>query len=138
MTESYAGVDRRVNRTQCPLHEGMVEWIKEERDNRKEGYKDMIERLDKLLERQAANYEEVVQIRGIVTDGLQSTVRSTAEQVGLLCDSIKILEDFDWFRKPITQLRDHSFMTLLKLCLFGSGIYTIIHFGNQFLYKVIK
>ena len=138
MNDSYAGTDRRSSRTQCPLHEGMVEWIKEERDTRKEGQKDLIDKLDKLLDRQAVNHEEVLQIKNIVTNGLQSTVKSTSDKVNLLCDSVKVLEDFNWFRKPITQLRDHAFMSLIKLSLAGGGVYAIIHFGNKFIDMVVK
>ncbi len=118
----------------CPLHDGLVEWIKEERSERKE----VMVKLDKLIEKQAEHHEEIMHVRSIVSDGLQTKVRETAERVDIICKKVIILEDFKWFRDWVTGLRDHVFESILKIGVWGGAIYAAIHFGNKFVEAVMK
>ncbi len=118
----------------CPLHDGIVDWLKEGRTERKE----IITKLDKLIERQSIHHEEIISVRGIVSDGLQSNVKEIRNDVKEITAKIATLDDFrksvDW----LVNLRDHSFKTLFCIAVFGGAAYSFIHFGGKVVGFILK
>lgn len=133
----------------CPLHSGMVEWVKEERENRKSERKELNDKLDKLIERQAFQHEETITIKTIVSNGLKTTTEKTAEDVKNLCSTVQTACDkydsqFEEL-KPAKKLADR--FEILKASLLEKvvvGMFIIVgalataHFGNQVVTKIIK
>ena len=107
------------------------------------------EKLDGMIERQIEYAERSVrieakqeQIERIVTNGLSHNVANIAKRLDVFCDEVKRrldeLEEFQWFRKPITAWRDSFFLTALKVAMIGALIYVVIHFGKECVTMVMK
>ena len=107
------------------------------------------EKLDGMIERQIEYAERSVRIEakqerleGIVTNGLSHNVANIAKRLDVFCDEVKRrldeLEEFQWFRKPITAWRDSFFLTALKVAMIGALIYVVIHFGKECVTMVMK
>lgn len=129
----------------CPLHPGLVEWMRDERNERKE----VKAKLDKLIEIQAFHHEEVVTIKSIVSNGLKTTTEQTASDVRALCsdfsticknydDKFEELDKFKWFRDWINDLRNHIFKKVCFLFIFVVIVLAVIHSGGELVEKVIK
>jgi hypothetical protein len=69
-------------------------------------------------------------------------VADIAKRLDIFCDEVKKrldeLEEFQWFRKPITAFRDGIFIAVFKVAMIGALIYVLIHFGREFIQVVMK
>jgi len=129
----WNGHERRIPMG-CPLHGGLVDWIKDEREE----IKGVMAKLDKLIDRQTDHHDEIMYIKNIVSDGLQSDVKKTAQRVDEICKTLNVLEGFKWFGVWINDLRDHTFLHLLKYSAIGGIAFIAIHVGNKFMVWLLK
>ena len=129
--------ERRQNWT-CGAHHELVESLR-----------DINQKLDGMIVRQieyaetSARIEERQEnIERIVTNGLSHNVANIAKRLDVFCEEVKKrldeLEDFQWFRKPITAFRDGIFIAVFKVAMIGALIYVLIHFGREFIQVVMK
>ena len=129
--------ERRQNWT-CESHIEIVESLR-----------DINQKLDGMIVRQieyaetsARIEEKQEQIERIVTNGLSHNVADIAKRLDIFCDEVKKrldeLEEFQWFRKPITAFRDGIFIAVFKVAMIGALIYVLIHFGKEFVQVVMK
>ena len=128
--------ERRQNWT-CSSHHELVESLR-----------DINQKLDGMIVRQIAYAETSArieekqeQIERIVTNGLSHNVANIAKRLDSFCDEVKKrldeLEDFKWFRLPVTKLRDKIFWYALKIALAGGAIYLIIHYGGNVIKRIL-
>ena len=128
--------ERRQNWT-CSSHHELVESLR-----------DINHKLDGMIVRQIAYAdtsarieEKQEQIERIVTNGLSHNVANIAKRLDIFCDEVKKrldeLEDFKWFRLPVTKLRDKIFWYALKIALAGGAIYLIIHYGGNVIKRIL-
>jgi len=128
--------ERRQNWT-CSAHHELVESLR-----------DINEKLDGMIVRQieyaetSARIEERQEnIERIVTNGLSHNVANIAKRLDIFCEEVKKrldeLEDFKWFRLPVTKLRDKIFWYALKIALAGGAIYLIIHYGGNVIKRIL-
>jgi len=145
----WNGTDRRETGGRCLLHDGMVEWIREEREQRKADHKELKETMSKLLDRQQSHHDELATVKYIVSNGLQAEVKKTAENVDKLCSHVGEicnhyelrfvkLETFSWFRDWMTDLRDHVFKYIIIASALGGVAYVMINYGRETLTKLLK
>ena len=106
------------------------------------------EKLDGMIVRQIEYAERSVRIEQkqenlekIVTNGLSHNVAAIAERLDTFCKEVKKrldeLEDFKWFRLPVTKLRDKIFWYVLKIALAGGAIYLIIHYSGNVIKRIL-
>ncbi len=128
--------ERRQNWT-CGAHHELVESLR-----------DINQKLDGMIVRQIAYAETSArieekqeQIERIVTNGLSHNVAAIAERLDIFCEEVKkrldLLEEFQWFRLPVTKLRDKIFWYVLKIALAGGAIYLIIHYGGNVIKRIL-
>ena len=128
--------ERRQNWT-CAAHGELVESLRL-----------INEKLDGMIIRQIDYAERSVrieakqeQIERIVTNGLSHNVANIAKRLDIFCEEVKKrldeLEDFKWFRLPVTKLRDKIFWYVLKIALAGGAIYLIIHYGGNVIKRIL-
>ncbi len=128
--------ERRQNWT-CGAHHELVESLR-----------DINLKLDGMIVRQieyaktSARIEERQEnIERIVTNGLSHNVANIAKRLDIFCEEVKKrldeLEDFKWFRLPVTKLRDKIFWYALKIALAGGAIYLIIHYGGNVIKRIL-
>ena len=112
------------------------------------GFRDIGVKLDDIVERQLEYIERLTriedkqeQIEKIVTNGLSHNVANIAKRLDIFCEEVKKrldeLEDFKWFRLPVTTLRDKIFWYVLKIALAGGAIYLIIHYGGNVIKRIL-
>ena len=129
--------ERRQNWT-CGAHHELVESLR-----------DINQKLDGMIVRQIAYAdtsarieEKQEQIERIVTNGLSHNVANIAKRLDIFCDEVKKrldeLEEFKWFRLPITRLRDSIFWFILKIALAGGAIYLVIHYSGDIIKGIVK
>ena len=129
--------ERRQNWT-CGAHHELVESLR-----------DINQKLDGMIVRQIAYAdtsarieEKQEQIERIVTNGLSHNVANIAKRLDIFCDEVKKrldeLEEFQWFRLPITKLRDSIFWYLVKIAAAGGMLYLIIHYGKEIITGTFK
>ena len=113
------------------------------------GFRDIGVKLDDIVERQLEYIERLTriedkqeQIERIVTNGLSHNVANIAKRLDIFCEEVKKrldeLEEFKWFRLPITRLRDSIFWYLFKLAAAGGVLYLIIHYGKEMVQGTFK
>jgi len=102
----------------------------------------MIVRQIAYAETSARIEEKQEQIERIVTNGLSHNVANIAKRLDIFCDEVKKrldeLEEFQWFRLPITRLRDSIFWFILKIALAGGAIYWVIHYSGDIIKGIVK
>ena len=129
--------ERRQNWT-CEAHHELVASLRDI-NHKLDG---MIERQIKYAETSARIEEKQDSIEKIVTNGLSHNVANISKRLDIFCDEVKKrldeLEEFQWFRKPITAFRDGIFIAVFKVAMIGALIYVVIHFGKEFLTVVLK
>ena len=129
--------ERRQNWT-CGAHHELVESLR-----------DINQKLDGMIVRQIAYAdtsarieEKQEQIERIVTNGLSHNVANIAKRLDIFCEEVKKrldeLEEFKWFRLPITRLRDSIFWFILKIALAGGAIYLVIHYSGDIIRGITK
>ena len=129
--------ERRQNWT-CEAHHELVTSLR-----------DINHKLDGMIERQIAYAETSARIEEkqesierIVTNGLSHSVANISKRLDVFCDEVKKrldqLEEFQWFRMPITQLRDSIFWYVLKIAFAGGVIYLILHYGKEIIHGTFK
>ena len=129
--------ERRQNWT-CSAHGELVEALH-----------DINLKLDGMIVRQIEYAERSVRIEQkqenlekIVTNGLSHNVAAIAERLDTFCKEVKkrldLLEEFQWFRLPVTKLRDKIFWYALKIALAGGAIYLIIHCSGDIIKGIVK
>ena len=133
-------MDEQTERRQtwvCGAHHELVESLR-----------DINQKLDGMIVRQieyaetSARIEERQEnIERIVTNGLSHNVANIAKRLDIFCEEVKKrldeLEDFKWFRLPVTKLRDKIFWYVLKIALAGGAIYLIIHYGGNVIKRIL-
>ena len=128
--------ERRQNWT-CAAHGELVESLRL-----------INEKLDGMIVRQIEYAERSVRIEQkqenlekIVTNGLSHNVAAIAKRLDIFCEEVKkrldLLEEFQWFRLPVTKLRDKIFWYALKIALAGGAIYLIIHYGGNVIKRIL-
>ncbi len=128
--------ERRQNWT-CGAHHELVESLR-----------DINQKLDGMIVRQieyaetSARIEERQEnIERIVTNGLSHNVADIARKLEGFCSEVKKrldeLEEFQWFRLPVTKLRDKIFWYILKIALAGGAIYLIIHYSGNVIKRIL-
>ena len=128
--------ERRQNWT-CSAHHELVESLR-----------DINQKLDGMIVRQIAYAETSARIEEkqkqnerIVTNGLSHNMANIAKRLDIFCEEVKKrldeLEDFKWFRLPVTKLRDKIFWYALKIALAGGAIYLIIHYGGNVIKRIL-
>ena len=128
--------ERRQNWT-CSAHHELVESLR-----------DINQKLDGMIVRQieyaetSARIEERQEnIERIVTNGLSHNVADIAKRLDIFCEEVKKrldeLEEFQWFRLPVTKLRDKIFWYVLKIALAGGAIYLIIHYSGNVIKRIL-
>ena len=128
--------ERRQNWT-CGAHHELVESLR-----------DINQKLDGMIVRQieyaetSARIEERQEnIERIVTNGLSHNVANISKRLDIFCEEVKKrldeLEDFKWFRLPVTTLRDKIFWYVLKIALAGGAIYLIIYYGGNVIKRIL-
>jgi len=128
--------ERRQNWT-CEAHHELVASLR-----------DINHKLDGMIERQIAYAETSARIEEkqesierIVTNGLSHNVADIAKRLDIFCEEVKKrldeLEEFQWFRLPITRLRDKIFWYVLKIALAGGAIYLIIHYSGNVIKRIL-
>jgi Flp pilus assembly protein TadB len=131
-------MDGRRQSWTCGAHHELVESLR-----------DINQKLDGMIVRQIAYAdtsarieEKQEQIERIVTNGLSHNVANIAKRLDSFCEEVKKrldeLEEFQWFRKPITAFRDGIFIAVFKVAMIGALIYVLIHFGREFIQVVMK
>ena len=129
--------ERRQNWT-CSAHHELVESLR-----------DINQKLDGMIVRQiayadtSARIEEKQEaIERIVTNGLSHNVANITKRLDIFCEEVKKrldeLEEFKWFRLPITRLRDSIFWFILKIALAGGAIYLVIHYSGDLIRGITK
>ena len=129
--------ERRQNWT-CGAHHELVESLR-----------DINQKLDGMIVRQMEYAERSVRIEAkqerlesIVTNGLSHNVADIAKRLDIFCEEVKKrldeLEDFKWFRLPVTKLRDKIFWYVLKIALAGGAIYLIIYYSGDLIRGITK
>ena len=129
--------ERRQNWT-CEAHHELVASLR-----------DINHKLDGMIERQIAYAETSARIEEkqesierIVTNGLSHNVADIAKRLDIFCEEVKKrldeLEEFKWFRLPITRLRDSIFWFILKIALAGGAIYLVIHYSGDIIKGIVK
>ena len=128
--------ERRQNWT-CSSHHELVESLRDI-NHKLDG---MIVRQIEYAETSARIEEKQEQIERIVTNGLSHNVADIAKRLDIFCEEVKKrldeLEDFKWFRLPVTKLRDKIFWYVLKIALAGGAIYLIIHYGGNVIKRIL-
>ena len=114
----------------CDLHAGMDEKLTA-----------LLANQVTYMTRQIESCAAIQRIEGKVENGLTSTVQETATQVKTLHEKIAILEDFEWFREWITDMRNNIFKYLLKWAFIG-GVLSIVYvmlmiYGQKFITRFI-
>jgi len=101
----------------------------------------MNEKIDLILERQLEYSNRITKLETIVTNGLSHNVANISKSMDDFCVEVKRrldeLEDFKWFRLPVTKLRDKIFWYVLKIALAGGAIYLIIHYGGNVIKRIL-
>jgi hypothetical protein len=118
--------ERRQNWT-CEAHHELVESLR-----------DINHKLDGMIERQIAYAETSARIEEkqksierIVTNGLSHNVQNIVKRLDKL-------DEFGWFRKPVTKLKDSMFWYALKIAIAGGGLYIVMHFGDKLIKGMVK
>ena len=113
------------------------------------GFHDIGVKLDDIVERQLDYIQRLTriedkqeQIEKIVTNGLSHNVANIAKRLDSFCEEVKKrldeLEEFQWFRLPVTKLRDTIFWYILKIALAGGAIYLVIHYSGDLIRGITK
>ena len=129
--------ERRQNWT-CAAHGELVESLRL-----------INEKLDGMIIRQIDYAERSVrieakqeQIERIVTNGLSHNVANIAKRLDIFCDEVKKrldeLEEFQWFRLPVTKLRDSIFWLVCKVAVVGGLLYLVIHYGGDIIKAALR
>ena len=128
--------ERRQNWT-CGAHHELVESLRDI-NHKLDG---MIVRQIEYAETSARIEERQENIERIVTNGLSHNVANIAKRLDIFCEEVKKrldeLEEFKWFRLPITRLRDKIFWYALKIALAGGAIYLIIHYSGNVIKRIL-
>jgi hypothetical protein len=121
----------------------------EQRDNwicdaHEEAFRTIHKKLDDIVNRQIAYAETSTriemkqeQLEKIVTNGLTQNVAEMTKKINDIYVKISALEDFKWFRQPITKFRDKLFWYGLAIALLGGGIYSLVHYGSTIVKEVL-
>jgi hypothetical protein len=129
--------ERRQNWT-CSAHGELVEALH-----------DINLKLDGMIVRQIEYAERSVRIEQkqenlekIVTNGLSHNVAAIAERLDTFCKEVKkrldLLEEFQWFRLPVTKLRDSIFWLVCKVAVVGGLLYLVIHYGGDIIKAALR
>lgn len=111
-------------------------------DAHEETFRAINKKLDDIIDRQIVYTETSVrielkqqQLEKIVTNGLTRSVADMTKKLEGFCEEVKgrlsNLEDFQWFRLPVTKMRDKLFWYALKVALAGGGLYLIFYYAKE-------
>lgn len=95
-------------------------------------------KLDRILELQLAQVEQITHLEDTVDNGLKSTVAEMHIDVKNISERVDILETFAWFREWIQKARDNVFFTFIKMGFGAVIILLAYHFGNEALIKLLR
>lgn len=110
---------------------------------------DINRKLDGIIDRQIDYIKTTAEIKAkqehlesIVTNGLSDTVSNMAKGFADFREEVKVrfekLEEFKWFRVPITNLRDKLFWYALKIALAGGAIYLLISYSGDIIKRTLS
>ena len=130
-------MDERRQSWTCSAHHELVESLRDI-NHKLDG---MIVRQIEYAETSARIEERQENIERIVTNGLSHNVADIAKRLDIFCEEVKKrldeLEEFQWFRLPVTKLRDKIFWYVLKIALAGGAIYLIIHYSGNVIKRIL-
>lgn len=98
--------------------------------------------LSVMAEKQEKNMMQNARIEAIVTNGLSHSIKEIKEKIDFICTEygkrIQVLESFSWFRDWVTNLRNFTFFTLLKIAFFITVMYGFFYGGREVIESVVK
>jgi hypothetical protein len=113
-------------------------------DAHEETFRAINKKLDDIVDRQIAYAETSTriemrqkQLEKIVTNGLTHNVEEMTKKINIIYEKLSALEDFKWFRQPITKFRDKLFWYGLAIALLGGGVYSLVHYGSTIIKEVL-
>lgn len=108
MTEERRSCSSRRDGDICKLHPQMEEKIDK-----------IIENQQSYMGHQVELAVNVAEIKAIVNNGLKDKMIEATTTIEELKEKIDKLEDFQWFREFINNLRDRMFTNIIKWALLG-------------------
>jgi len=100
------------------------------------------DKLDLILERQLEYSNRITVLETLVKNGMSHNIIEIKTKLESVCEGyskrLDDLEKFNWFRKPMNELKDNVIGTLIKVAFAGGVIYVVYHFGSQCLEKILK
>jgi hypothetical protein len=110
---------------------------------------DMKELLHEIRTQQNQHATDIMRVKDIVTNGLQKGLNDTSEGIKRVGETIKVfcidferrlkpLEDFNWFRIWVTDLRDNMFKNVIKLIFYITLTMGALHFSQKLIDKVFS
>jgi len=113
-------------------------------ESHEEAFRTIHKKLDDIVDRQIAYAETSTriemrqkQLEKIVTNGLTHNVEEMTKKINIIYEKLSALEDFKWFRQPITKFRDKLFWYGLAIALLGGGVYSLVHYGSTIIKEVL-
>lgn len=126
----------------CPLHQGLEDWIAEERRERKEEFKEFNDKMDKIFVCLQTNHDETMKIRYTISNSLSLATKETAKKVEELCEKLTVIdksvENSKWFTDWINDVRNHIFKYFIVFGVIGGFIWTMANYGKDLISKLIK
>jgi hypothetical protein len=95
-------------------------------------------KLDRILELQLTQVEQVARLEETVNNGLKSAVVDIHGDVKKISDRVDVLETFKWFSEWVQKARDNVFFTFIKIGFGAVIIMLAYHFGNEALIKLLR
>jgi hypothetical protein len=80
---------------------------------------------ERYMEHQVDLVADVAEIKAIVNNGLKAKIAQTTDVMNELRSKMATLDNFQWFREFVNDLRNKMFKTLIKYALIG-GILAFI------------
>ena len=106
--------------------------LRREKDEICKLHPQMEKKIDTILENQGSYMghqvilaSDVAEIKAIVNNGLKDKMVQTTMVISELKDKMEALDDFQWFREFVNDLRNKMFKTICKYALIG-GILAFI------------
>jgi hypothetical protein len=100
------------------------------------------ERQINYIDRHAAVEQKLANLEKIVTNGLSHNIAHIKDQLAEthadMTRRLTELEEFGWFRKPVTKMKDSLFWYALKVAIVGGGLYIVMHFGDKLINGMVK
>ena len=102
-------------------------------------------KLGKIVDSQSDHRNDITRLANIIEDGLKSKLSETIEvtknldeKLDRISNRLIPIEDFNWFREWMTNLRNNLVKKTLALAIVGGITYMLICFGDRMAKKIIE